>query len=300
MLKLNGTRTYASHGADSDPFEAAQESNGGFGSGHGEPSPADGTQGDSERMAQGMFLASEQSVLARGRRDYRTGTITVGVVALSMLLGWMVGRAGWNAAVNRAQGQSPEVLEEVLAAAPVTPVLVSPRAEELTDLAKPIRSAPILPSTNPAPKSKSKVVPPDGDLVMYERGEVVFRAAGPPKATSPSTNQGGVVQTEATGESDSPAASNPNLYPATDGHLLARVVPDYPEDARQQRIEGPVVLNTLVGTDGSVRELTLISGNPQLVQAAADAVRQWRFQPHRSKGEPAEFETQITVNFSLR
>ena len=270
MLKLNGTSTYASHGADSDPFEAAQEPNDGFGSGHGEPSPADGTQGDSERMAREMFLASEQSVLARGRRDYRTGTITVGVVALSMLLGWMVGRAGWNTAVNRAQGQSPEVLEEVLAAAPVTPypVLVSPRAEELTDLAKPIRSAPILRPTNPAPKS--------------------------------SPNQGGGVQTEATGESDSPAASDPNLRPATDGNLLARVVPAYPEDARQQRIEGPVVLNTLVGTDGSVRELTVISGNPQLVQAAADAVRQWRFQPHRSKGEPAEFETQITVNFSLR
>ena len=305
MLNPNETRTYVSQGADSDSLEAEPASNDGFGSGHGESSLADGRQEDSERTARKMFLASEQPDLARGRRDrrdYRTGTITAGVIALSMLLGWMVGRAGWNMAVNRAQGPSPEVPEEVLAATPVTsyPLLVSPRAEELTDLAKPTRSAPISPPTNPAPKSKSKAAQPDGSLVMYERGEVVFRAAGPPKATSPSVDPGGVVQAGATGESDSLAASDPNLHPATDGHLLARVVPTYPEDARQQRIEGPVVLNALVGTDGSVRELTVISGNPQLVQAAADAVRQWRFQPHRLKGEPAEFETRITVNFSLR
>jgi TonB family protein len=128
----------------------------------------------------------------------------------------------------------------------------------------------------------------------------VFRAAAPPEVTSPSANQGGVVHTEATGESDTPTASDPNFHSATNGYLLARVVPKYPEDAWQQRIEGPVVLNTLVGTDGSVRELKVISGNHELLQAAVDAVRQWRFQPHRLKGEPAEFETQITVNFSLR
>jgi TonB family protein len=302
MFKLNEGRTYVSDGADSDSLEAAPGSNDGLGSGHGEPSPADGTLGDSERMAQEMFRVSEQPDLASGRHDYRTGTMTAGVIALSVLLGWMVGRAGWNMAVNRAQAQSPEVSEEVLAATPVTsyPLLVSPRAEELTDLAKPIRSAPILPPTNATPKSKNKAVQPDGALVMYESGEVVFGAAGPSKATSPTVNQGGAVQAGATGESDSPAASDPNLHPATDGHLLARVVPNYPEDARRQRIEGPVVLNALVGTDGSVRELKVISGNPQLVQAATEAVRQWRFQPHRLKGEPAEFETQITVNFSLR
>jgi protein TonB len=60
-----------------------------------------------------------------------------------------------------------------------------------------------------------------------------------------------------------------------------------------------VVMNAFVGSDGSVRELKVISGNPQLVEAATDAVRQWRFQPHHFKGKPADFETRITVNFSL-
>jgi periplasmic protein TonB len=59
------------------------------------------------------------------------------------------------------------------------------------------------------------------------------------------------------------------------------------------------VLNALVGTDGSVRKVEVISGNPQLVNAAADAVRQWRFRPHNLNGQPVEFETRITVNFQL-
>jgi len=55
----------------------------------------------------------------------------------------------------------------------------------------------------------------------------------------------------------------------------------------------------LVGADGSVQELKVISGDPLLVQAATEAVRQWRFQPHRSKGESTGFETRITINFLL-
>jgi TonB family protein len=81
--------------------------------------------------------------------------------------------------------------------------------------------------------------------------------------------------------------------------LLERVEPKYPEEAKQQRIEGPVVLNALVGTDGAVRELKVVSGEPLLAKAATDAVSHWRFQPHSLNDRPIEFETQITVNFAL-
>jgi TonB family protein len=148
------------------------------------------------------------------------------------------------------------------------------------------------------PKSKIESVQPDGALVMYERGKVIFRAT-PSQATSPSAKNGRAVQTEVTGKSESPPAPDENLRPATNDSVLTRVVPRYPEEARQQRVQGPVVFNALVGIDGSVQGLKLISGDPRLVQAAADAVRQWRFQPHLVKGKPAEFETQIRVNFSL-
>jgi TonB family protein len=59
------------------------------------------------------------------------------------------------------------------------------------------------------------------------------------------------------------------------------------------------VLDTLVGRDGSVQEVKVISGDPELVQAAVTAVKQWRFQPPALEGNSGEFETRITVNFSL-
>jgi protein TonB len=69
--------------------------------------------------------------------------------------------------------------------------------------------------------------------------------------------------------------------------------------ARQTRISGTVRLHAIIGKDGTVRELTLESGHPLLVQAALDAVRQWRYQPTLLNGEPVEVDTTIDVIFSL-
>ena len=297
-MKPDRTRTNVSSLASSDSLESVPESN--EVSSHTEHSSADHVHEvvDLQQRAGEVVLGSAQQGFAGGRRDYRTGTLTAAVIALSLLLGWMVGRAGWNIAVHGAQSKSPEVPEEVLATAQYSPA-GSPRAEELSNPAAATHTAAILPLTpSRAPKSKIESVQPDGALVMYERGKVIFRAT-PSQVIPPSAKNGGAVQTEITGESESPSAPDQNLRPETNDSVLTRVVPKYPEEARQQRVQGPVVLNALVGIDGSVQELKVISGEPQLVQAAADAVRQWRFQPHLLKGKPAEFETRITVNFSL-
>ena len=104
-----------------------------------------------------------------------------------------------------------------------------------------------------------------------------------------------------TGESASSATPAPIAVSteAAWAHLSLRVEPDYPEEARRQRVQGPVVLTALVGKDGVIRKLTIISGDHQLATAATDAVRQWRFKRYLQKGQPREFETQITVNFTL-
>jgi TonB family protein len=143
------------------------------------------------------------------------------------------------------------------------------------------------------------VAEPTDGLVVYEQGRVVFRTSSSPKSPSSGGNSG-PGQDAALGEGDAaggPVSGSPS---ATDSNLPKRVEPEYPEEAKQQHIQGPVVLNALVGTDGAVRDLKVISGDPLLVKAATDAVRQWRFQPHRLKGLPVDFETRITVNFALR
>jgi TonB family protein len=81
--------------------------------------------------------------------------------------------------------------------------------------------------------------------------------------------------------------------------IIKRVRPEYPEDARRTRISGTVRLHAIIGKDGKIKKLEIISGHPMLVDAASDAVRRWRYQPTLLNGEPVEVDTTIDVIFSL-
>lgn len=241
------------------------------------------------------------------KRDVVTGILTAVVILLAGLLGWMVGRAGWDMAVRSSdaqltatsiqppteesadsnpaesvKAQKPEkqksaAKKKLPEAAPVespastsvTPAVSienSSTTEALAATAKPAA-----PETEVKPQ-KNLSEPPAGGLVVYEKGKVVYR--------SPSSKQGQI-------SSD-----------AGDNALIHRVEPEYPEQARENGIEGAVVLKVLVGIDGSVENVHTVSGDPVLAGAAEYAVRQWRFRPYTANGRPTEFETRVTVNFA--
>jgi periplasmic protein TonB len=81
--------------------------------------------------------------------------------------------------------------------------------------------------------------------------------------------------------------------------LVRRVQPVYPRIAEMMHLSGIVRLRAIVGTDGSVQHLEVLSGKPILARAAIDAVKQWRYEPTRLNGQPVEVETSITVTFVL-
>ena len=83
------------------------------------------------------------------------------------------------------------------------------------------------------------------------------------------------------------------------GLLVRRVNPTYPPLARQARIQGQVVLRAVISKDGSISNLTLVSGHPMLAPAAIDAVKQWKYRPYLLNGEPVEVDTEVLVNFTL-
>jgi periplasmic protein TonB len=83
------------------------------------------------------------------------------------------------------------------------------------------------------------------------------------------------------------------------GNLVHRVEPTYPPLARAARIQGPVLLQAIIGKQGTIESLRVVSGHPMLVQAAVAAVKQRRYRPYELNGEPVEVETQVTVNFVL-
>ena len=81
--------------------------------------------------------------------------------------------------------------------------------------------------------------------------------------------------------------------------LVSQPKPAYPPLAKQARISGTVMLSVIIGADGSVRDIQVISGHPLLIPAALEAVRQWKYSPTLLNGEPAEVSTQVDVNFTL-
>jgi periplasmic protein TonB len=86
----------------------------------------------------------------------------------------------------------------------------------------------------------------------------------------------------------------------TQGLLVRKVEPQYPQMAKIARVQGAVVLAALIGKDGTIQNLHVErSASPLLNQAAVDAVKQWKYRPYILNGEPVEVDTTITVNFTL-
>jgi TonB family protein len=86
--------------------------------------------------------------------------------------------------------------------------------------------------------------------------------------------------------------------PAEMEHLLThKVDPVYPEAAKETKAQGMVVLDAVIGPDGTVRNLKPVSGPDVLEPAALEAVRWWRFEPYRVNGKPVEVETTVAVEF---
>ncbi|HLH08066.1 MAG TPA: TonB family protein [Terriglobales bacterium] len=83
------------------------------------------------------------------------------------------------------------------------------------------------------------------------------------------------------------------------GLLLRQVKPVYPPIAIAAHVQGKVVLQAVIGKDGTIQNLHVISGHPMLIRPAMDAVQQWRYRPYLLNGEPVEVETQIQVTFTI-
>ncbi|MGA8940735.1 MAG: M56 family metallopeptidase [Acidobacteriaceae bacterium] len=83
------------------------------------------------------------------------------------------------------------------------------------------------------------------------------------------------------------------------GNVINHPEPIYPADAKAAGIQGTVLFHAVIGKDGTITSLKLLSGPPELTKAAWDAVKQWTYRPYLLNGNPVEVDTTITVNFAL-
>lgn len=175
------------------------------------------------------------------------------------------------------------------------------------------QAAPIQPSTAPQLETKA---PPPANPVPTPSNEVrpaepEIKASTAP-AGKPPAEKPAVASAKITGAVAIVADPYPSLRIADGsskkqrqgaslelGRLVSRVEPVYPEEAKQQGIQGTVKLHAIIDKHGSVEKLETVNGPPTLVAAAMNAVRQWRYSETRLAGKSVETEEDIAVIFQL-
>jgi TonB family protein len=95
------------------------------------------------------------------------------------------------------------------------------------------------------------------------------------------------------------AADRVDVSPEAASLVTHSVSPSYPLLARQMKVQGSVILQAVIGRDGLIQDLHVLSGPPVLARAAQEAVRQWHFKPHYVGQEAVETQANITVNFTI-
>lgn len=162
-------------------------------------------------------------------------------------------------------------------------------------------------SGGPAITATRAVLPPlEIEVVAGDQRQTV-------QATNPSIRVD--LQARNSGQSSSPARNAPSgvevsrgtvnasaqvrLSPGTAQVVSRPVQPDYPLLARQMKVQGSVILQALIGKEGTIQELQVLSGPAILSVAAREAVKQWHFKPYLQSGLPVETEAKITVNFTI-
>lgn len=166
------------------------------------------------------------------------------------------------------------------------------------------QEAAVLPASGIAPATASHLTSPAADrtssaaLSASRAAPAVAPVPAPAAAPAPvptAAPGGDVARLPATPVE--PVSLDPDAAQAL---KLSGDSPAYPEVARIAQVQGIVVAEAIVGRDGTVEDLRIVSGPALLQSAAAAAIRTWRYRPWVVKGRPVRFHTTITLNFLIR
>ena len=149
------------------------------------------------------------------------------------------------------------------------------------------------------PPLEVEVVAGDSSRIMRPGSNAVrVDLQHPPTRQRPAPSVSSTAETAA--KVTTPAAQRASISADTAENVVTRSIqPDYPRLARQMRVQGSVVLQALIGRDGLIEDLRVVSGPTILAEAAEEAVRQWHFKPHYIGAQPVETKANITVNFTI-
>ncbi len=234
------------------------------------------------------------------------GALTIlAAIALSFLIG---SRIGW----IRTTPPASRHIEQASSSEQVSSSAATPQANQsLSERSMPEKALAEKAPAKAAEKARGKAAEkasrqssptPEaaaGELVVYEKGKVIFRTkATPGKQINDAVNEA----TSTAKLAPTTSAPTPSVWldpEQAEARLQRRTEPEYPPTAVAAHRVGDVVLEVQVAEDGSVVHIRLLRGDPVLAGAAAEAVRTWRYQPYLQHDHPSQFQTDVTLTFAL-
>jgi periplasmic protein TonB len=264
---------------------------------------------DRTLLAESRRRAPEKPKEDPKQRRLMVGSLALLLLALGIVL-WH-DRDFWFPETSEAESDQPV---EVSPAAKVTPAQPSALTAKPQTSARAKRQAASeiktpAPATPPPPVAISArtVLPPlEVEVVAGDTHRTIRPGSSSVHVDlQPSAPPQSVTEAPVTGEAEnagnvtSEAAERVQMSPDASSIVTRPVTPNYPLLARQMKVQGSVILQALIGKDGIIQNLHVVSGPHILSSAAQDAVRQWHFRPHFEGAEAVETQAKITVNFTI-
>ena len=212
--------------------------------------------------------------------------------------------------VTESDATDSQIIQSAAAAVPAKtaqPPVVHNAAAKNHVTKKPATTAVTVPSDQDVAQSDSPVVatsrtalpPLDVEVIAGDSHRTVHPGSSVAKVVE-IPNDSNRVSAVASATLTTNAAEHERLTASSFPEIRQTVDTTYPLLGQHMRVQGSVVLQALVGTDGNIEDLRVLSGPAILTAAAQQAVRQWRFKPYLQNGQPVETKARITVNFSIR
>jgi len=270
------------------------------------------------------------------RPSYEVWTLVLGSLAIlaTIAVSFLIGsRIGWLRTAASHTPTSQPIPAETSVSRPQAESCVGTaapgcQAEQSSTATTAAQRANTSSSEKASEKKSTHTSPVADELVVYEKGKVIFRMKPAPAKPDQAKHQAKPDSTTQDSDSVVEASSTTKIAPAkivptkiapakiaatklapaqsvwlapaqAESRLLRRTEPQYPPAALAAHRAGNVVLEVQIAEDGSVSSIRTLSGDPLLAAAAAAAVRNWRYQPYRQHDHPAQFQTDVTLSFAL-
>ncbi|HMK22343.1 MAG TPA: TonB family protein, partial [Terriglobales bacterium] len=256
-----------------------------------------------------LEIAPPVPVVENDQRQRRRMVVALVLLLVALSLVLVKDRAFWlptpDVADNEAvDDDTPALAEAVPPAKSVAPAIPSPVLKRRAVVPASPKAAAPSESTPPMVSASRAVLPPlRVEVVAGDRHQLV--KPGSPSVAVDLQSSGAASGDLSSAESARagavvPARDQVQMSTDTRQALTHPVRPEYPLLARQMKVQGAVLLNALIGRDGDIQTLQVLSGPAILADAAREAVKQWRFKPYVQDGQPVETQAKITVNFEIR